>query len=207
VSAHADYLDPDRFAGTDEPELRPAIWVADLAAYNAGHSHGKWIRLHPAMTLEELQAKVAVILDEGTQKFGEETCSLEHEEFAIHDFEGFGPIRLGEYDSLEQILGHVERMGEDPGRYFAYVDACGSDYADQYRPEDVFGPYDSEDDYAWQDLENHCGDWQEWLEARLPEPYRWAVKFDPEAYVFALRCNTSLTFGRWDNKTYAVEAR
>jgi len=82
----------------------PAIWVGDLAAYNAGILHGEWIKLDAEMTIDELDAKVKAILAEGTRRYCRETLSAEHEEWMISDYEGFGPIRIGEYSSLSSVL-------------------------------------------------------------------------------------------------------
>lgn len=135
-------------------KVAPRIYVADLAAYNAGWLHGEWIALD-GLTVDELRERVEAILAEGTRLYGRETCSV-HEEFAIHDYEGFGPIRVGEYDTLETVLGHAERMGDEPNKYFAWIEAGGD--AEEFDPDQVFGPYESESDYFDQWIENCYGD-------------------------------------------------
>jgi len=185
----------------------PRIYVADLAAYNAGHLHGRWIDLDETTTQDELQEQVDAILAEGTRLYCHETLSV-HEEYAIHDYEGFGPIRVGEYDSLDTIVSHVERMGDEPAKFFAYVDAMGSHYADQYDPETVEGPYESEVDYAYQWLDAAIGtdDVVEWArENGMPEALTYGLKFDPEAFMYALKCNSAISFGTYDGAVYAVE--
>ncbi len=185
----------------------PAIYVADLAAYNAGHLHGEWIKLDETTTPDELHEQVDAILAEGTRRYCRETLSV-HEEFAIHDYECFGPISIGEYDSLETVLSHVERMGEEPAKYFAYIDAVGTHYANQYDPDTVEGPYDSEDDYAYQWLDAAIGtdDVVEWArEKGMPEALTYGLKFDPEAFLYALKCNSAISFGAYDGEVYAVE--
>lgn len=185
----------------------PRIYVADLAAYNAGHLHGRWIDLDETTTRDELQEQVDAILNEGTRRYCRETLSV-HEEYAIHDYEGFGPIRVGEYDSIDTILSHIERMGDDPAKFFAYVDAMGSHYADQYDPETVEGPYESEDDYAYQWLDAAIGtdDVVEWArENGMPEELTYGLNFDPEAFLYALKCNSAISFGTYEGAVYAVE--
>lgn len=135
----------------------PRIYVADLAAYNAGHLHGKWLDLDADTTVEELHQQVQAILNEGTRLYRRETLSI-HEEWAIHDYEGFGPIRVEEYTSLESVVGHVQRMGEESRKYFAWVEARGVSDGDNFDPDMVSGPYESVSDYFDQYLENVYGD-------------------------------------------------
>lgn len=131
----------------------PRIYVADLAAYNAGYLHGEWIDLED-LTLDDVHERVQAILTEGTKRYAKETLSV-HEEWAIHDYEGFGPIRVGEYDSLETIVTHVENMGDEPGKYFAWIAARGE--SEGFDPDKVHGPYESESDYVDQWIDNVYG--------------------------------------------------
>lgn len=134
----------------------PAIWIADLAAYNAGHLHGKWVKLDADTTLDDLNRQVEAILKEGQRQYSRETLGV-HEEFAIHDYECFGPIRIGEYDSLETVLDHAHRIGEEPNKYAAWISARGESDAENFDPELVHGPYESEDDYFDQYLDSFYG--------------------------------------------------
>ncbi|QIG58827.1 ArdA-like antirestriction protein [Gordonia phage DatBoi] len=116
----------------------PSIWIADLAAYNAGHLVGEWVELDADTEAEDVYAKIKDICargDELLRKLNE--WSGPHEEFAIHDFEGFGPIKIGEYDPISAVLTHVERMGDEPDKYFAYVEHHGEGYVDSYDEADV----------------------------------------------------------------------
>jgi len=71
----------------------PRIYVACLAAYNAGHLHGTWIQANQAV--EDIRSEVSAML----------TASPEPnaEEWAIHDYEGFGEIRLRAWETLERV--------------------------------------------------------------------------------------------------------
>lgn len=95
------------------------IYVADLAAYNAGHLYGRWIILEAYdFDPESVHERIKEILAKGTELYGAETVSI-HEEWAIHDFEGFGPIKIEEYSSIERVcaiaetLSALESNGED----------------------------------------------------------------------------------------------
>jgi len=56
------------------------IYVADLAAYNNGRLHGVWI--NACLDPEDIQEQVNKMLAESPEP--------DAEEYAIHDFEGFG---------------------------------------------------------------------------------------------------------------------
>lgn len=73
--------------------LEPRVYVACLAAYNAGRLHGAWIAVDE--DAEALCAAVAAML----------TASPEPgaEEWAIHDHEGFGGVEVGEFTSLDRV--------------------------------------------------------------------------------------------------------
>lgn len=131
------------------------IFIADLAAYNSGELAGKWVDLE-GMNAGDVEETIADVLCEGTGllKALGEWAGVDHEEFFIADYEGFGPIRIGEYDSIESIIEHVERMGDDPERYFAFVKYHGEEYAENYDPDEVIGPWDSMEDIAVEYVED-----------------------------------------------------
>jgi antirestriction protein len=131
----------------------PRIYVADLAAYNAGYLHGEWIDLE-GLTTEDVHERVQKILAEGTAKYARETLSV-HEEWAIHDYEGFGPIRIEEYSSFETVVAHAERLAGEPDKYAAWMED-GRDPED-FDPDQVHGPYESESDYVDQWIDGVYG--------------------------------------------------
>ena len=67
------------------------IYVADLAAYNAGYLHGIWI--DATLEVAEMQEQINTLLSTSPVS--------DADEYAIHDFEGFGDYHLGEYAGLE----------------------------------------------------------------------------------------------------------
>lgn len=130
----------------------PRIYVADLASYNNGVLHGVWIDLDGKDAddvHEEIRAKVLrtskfpnVMVDcpdcEGPlddedieeQKIYGTLCQTckgsgkvpSSEEFAIHDYEGFGRMKVDEYDSIERLVFHAAMIEKHGDAWSIYVD-------------------------------------------------------------------------------------
>lgn len=108
------------------------IYVACLAAYNSAILHGRWIAV---TTPDEIQAEVSAMLAASPVPGAEE--------WAIHDYEGFGDVQLAEYASfgtvcaLAEFLSEHGRLGEKLYRHFGgeleEARAAFEDYAGQYR--------------------------------------------------------------------------
>lgn len=108
----------------------PRIYVACLAAYNAGRLHGRWIDANQdADTIrEEIAAMLAASPEPGA------------EEWAIHDHEGLGAIGESEsIDRVAEIAAAVADAGDDAPALLAWLDAepnrDPSSFADVYRGE------------------------------------------------------------------------
>lgn len=78
---------------TTTENLQPRIYVACLAAYNSGHLHGAWIDAaqEPWTIYDEVKAMLSASPIAGA------------EEWAIHDYEGFGELRIEEYASFDRV--------------------------------------------------------------------------------------------------------
>ena len=63
----------------------PAIYAANLAAYNEGRLVGEWIRLEPGITGKEIGKRIQAMIDR-----------TGGEEYAIHDYDNL-PSDLGEW--------------------------------------------------------------------------------------------------------------
>lgn len=84
---------------------KPRIYVACLAAYNDGHLHGAWIDANQDAWAIYDDVK-AILLASPIPNA---------EEFAIHDYEGFGDVRIEEYtglDRVSEIAGFIAEHGE-----------------------------------------------------------------------------------------------
>lgn len=128
----------------------PRVWIACLAAYNEGHLHGKWV---DAIDVDEL--------NEAAEEVIKTSPALYAEEFAIHDYDGFGslPSQLGEYPSLETVARIGAAIEEEGEAYLAYLEACEVDLNDaEQTSEEAFrehyrGEWDSEEDYAYYEVQ------------------------------------------------------
>lgn len=89
----------------------PRIYVACLAAYNNGRLHGEWI--DAAQSADELHDAVRAMLAASPEPGAEE--------FAIHDFEGFGEFRVGEYESLERVAAVANGIAEHGEAFAAWL--------------------------------------------------------------------------------------
>jgi antirestriction protein len=125
--------------GKKMKKQNPKIYVACLAAYNAGKLHGKWI--DAAQDADSLHDEVEELLKASPEPFAEET--------AIHDYEDFGGIRLSEYEALSEVSRLallITEHGEAFAAYAAYVgteSATEESFLEAYR-----GHWDSELGYA-----------------------------------------------------------
>lgn len=117
----------------------PRIYVADLAAYNNGKLHGVWI--DAALELDDIQDAVAKMLKASPEGFAEE--------YAIHDYEGFGSYRVSEYEGLESVhdvacfIEEHEELGAELQAHFSSIDGARTAIDENY-----VGCYESVADFA-----------------------------------------------------------
>lgn len=116
------------------------IYVACLAAYNSGYLHGRWI--DATLELDQIQEQVTTMLAASPVE--------DAEEYAIHDYEGFGGYGLSEYEGLEaahQIACFIEEYpalaGELLNHFGGSLDDARKAVEDNYS-----GCYKSLADYA-----------------------------------------------------------
>lgn len=93
------------------PVSTPRIYVASLSDYNAGRLHGTWVEA--ARDVEALYDQIDVMLKTSPAPGAEE--------WAIHDYEGFGSLRLSEYEALEWISAVATGIVEHGGAFAAYA--------------------------------------------------------------------------------------
>lgn len=115
------------------------IYIADLVAYNAGYLHGVWI--DATEDLETVQEQIREMLANSPVD--------DAEEYALHDYEGFGALRLSEYTGIPELLALAEFIEETPEIGTELLSHFGSnvDEANQAL-EHYAGSYDSLADFA-----------------------------------------------------------
>ncbi|MGF1488795.1 MAG: antirestriction protein ArdA [Prochloraceae cyanobacterium] len=130
----------------------PQIYVACLSAYNCGYLHGKW--LDATQDPVDIRKEIEIIL-QTSPVADEEAC----EEWAIHEYENFKGISIGEYESLEnvsQLANAVLFYGAAFAAFyesesFDNIDSAISQFEDRYQ-----GEYQQKSDFALEYAEN-CG--------------------------------------------------
>ena len=122
---------------TQTNEIR--IYVADLAAYNNGYLHGVWIDATAELT--DIQDQVRAMLAASPENGAEE--------YAIHDYEGFGDYKLSEYEGLEAAHNIASFIEEFPDFGSALLNHCGDiEEARAFAEDNYCGCYLSLADYA-----------------------------------------------------------
>lgn len=129
----------------------PRVYVACLACYNAGRLAGKW---HDATA--DLADNVAEWIEE--HNTADRDGYGDHEEFAIHDHEGFGSSGPDEFDNLDAV-GMIGAAIIEHGAPF--VAFCASESFDSAESaveafaESFAGEWDSLTEYA-ENLADDC---------------------------------------------------
>ncbi len=133
-----------------KPETR--IYVASLSDYNAGTLHGEWIDLQ-GKDVDDVHAEIqAMLRSSPSMKY---PFAEVPEEWAIHDYEGFGPINLGEYETTETVVVIAELINEHGGAFAVWYAMKRDEYGvltseelAELFEESFCGEYESGSDYA-----------------------------------------------------------
>jgi antirestriction protein len=162
--------------------VRPQIWVASLSDYNAGHLHGAWIDADQEPN--DIWEGINEVL-----RTSKETWA---EEWAIFDYEGFGPLRLSEYETVERVsrlgLGIAEH-GEAFAAFANYLGTSDIELLDQF--EDCFlGRWESAIAYVGDFLEDTGI--ERMLDEAVPESLRPYIQVDAEALARDMEFNGEL---------------
>ena len=128
-------------------ETSPRIYVACLAAYNNGILHGKWI---------DVCEGYDHVIDSIKDMLKSSPLAEECEEWAIHDFEGFGDFRVSECFNIEVVCALAELMKEYRDRFSVkaiswLVNDYGIEDAKERMDDDFLGEFDRPIDLAY-----HC---------------------------------------------------
>jgi antirestriction protein len=168
--------------------LAPRIYVASLSDYNAGTLHGEWIDAdqEPDAIYSEIRAMLV----------GSEEANAE--EFAVHDYEDFGSVRIGEYESIPRIAKIASGIAEHGAAFSHWAEHCQQEFGHNAGPtgesewsealdrfaEVYQGVWESEVAYA----ESVLTDWglPEMLDGALPEGLRPYIDVDYKAFAAEL---------------------
>ena len=173
----------------------PRIYVASLADYNEGRLHGAWldVRGEPRELEEGVRAMLAASKVPGA------------EEWAIHDHEGFAPLRLGEHESLERVarIGEgIARHGE-AFKHWATIEGITrldlvQGFEDAYR-----GHWESLEAFA-QDFWEDCG-FDDAIAKVIPEQLQAYVRFDAQAFARDLELSGDISSSAGDGGVYIFD--
>jgi len=160
----------------------PRIYVASLSDYNAGILHGDWIEADQEP--EELQQAVTDMLIRSP--------SPGAEEFAIHDYEGFGHYRPGEYDSLDWISRVAQGIIEHGQAFGAWAENCDhDDDALEHFDGAYMGEWSSVERYA-EELLDDLG-YLSAIDEAVPDMLQPYVRVDIAAFARDLELSGDLT--------------
>jgi len=156
------------------------IYVADLAAYNSGILHGIWI--DNLLDLTEVEEQITTLFSKSPMEYAEE--------YAIHDYEGFGNIDIGEFFSIERVHNIALFLFENDEYGHLILSYCNEDIQEANRMlNDCFlGQYDSVEDYA-----------QEMLADSLQLPANLSYYFDWERYARDLEMGGDIQTIEYEN--------
>lgn len=135
---------PTMRAARANPKDTPRIYVANLAAYNAGRLRGAWIE--PSSDREELVEQVIEAIGGNPDN-----------EWSFHDYEAFP--NMGENPSLKDVAAMAELLEEHP---YAIVNAAmdfAGDEVDALKEwlDEGYGTYESKRDYVEQMIDDQGG--------------------------------------------------
>ncbi len=153
-------------AGEAEPRDDPRIYVASLSDYNASILHGEWIdAVDDAETMRDSIDEM-LAASPTTRRYGDIA-----EEWAIHDYEGFGILHLDENVALSTIARLAGGITQHGMVFAAYAGLVGTrEIDDLERFDDVFhGEWESLDAFAEDlldqtDAQRIIDDAPEWLQ-------------------------------------------
>jgi antirestriction protein len=168
--------------------LAPRIYIASLSDYNAGTLHGEWINADQEP--DAIYAEIRAMLEQSEE--------FNAEEFAIHDYEDFGSMQIGEYESIPRIARIAKGLAEHGAAFGHWAEHCQQEFGhgtgtsgksgwsqamDRF-DEAYHGVWESEEAYA----ESVLTDWglPDLLDRGIPEGLRPYVEIDYKAFAAEL---------------------
>ena len=164
----------DRAARVEKLTPVPTVWIGSWLDYNNGQLHGDWIAADQPD--EAITADIAAMLARSpTAKMTGQPA----EDWGVFDFDNFGPLRIGEQETVEWI-GLVGRgIAEHGPAFAAYADVVQDADALVGFEDDYLGQYGSIQDYADNFVED--AGYNHLLDEALPDCIRGYVSLDTAA--------------------------
>lgn len=153
------------------PAAQPRIWVASLADHHHGIVHGAW--LDAAQNETELQAGITAML--AASPLAAQTREPV-EEWAIHDYLGFGALQIFEHEDLSWISRVAKGIQQHGLAFAAYAGVMEDEELLNGFDGAYLGHYDDLHAYVEQ-LINDLG-YDRILDENLPASIRPYVKID-----------------------------
>ncbi|QIR36843.1 antirestriction protein ArdA [Tolypothrix sp. PCC 7910] len=144
-------------------KFKPKIYIACLAAYNAGYLHGEWV--DATLDVEEIQGEINEMLASSP--------IANAEEWAIHDYDDFGNVSLGEYPSLSRVVDtacFIAQHGTLGIELLTHYDEVAE--AEKALDEYYLGVYASVEDYAQELTEDTT---------KIPEHLQYYIDYEAMA--------------------------
>lgn len=135
----------------------PRIYVASLSDYNAGKLLGRWI--DAGQEAHAIHAEIQTMLAESRE--------YPAEEWAIHDYEGFGQWKPREYESIDTVADVAALIAEHGEVFSALLSHFGGDLEEAKTAME----------------ENYRGEWQsvkEYVEQFIDDVYGHEIKALPD---------------------------
>ena len=139
--------------------FHPQVYVACLASYVAGRLHGRWI--DATLDPEEIRAEIREMLAQSEAD--------NPEEYAIHDYDDFGGVSLGEYESLEtvaRVARFISAHGELGVELLKYLDTI-QEAEEVFSEGRYLGCYASLAEYAEEAVADAAGEIPDFLQYYL----------------------------------------
>lgn len=144
--------------------------------------HGVWV--DATQSEDEIMENIWDMLDNSTEP--------DAEDYAIHDYEGFGNIKIHEYEAISNIVEYTSFIEEHGKLGLALLSDYSIDEARLMLEEHYQGSYDSEVDFA-RELFDEC------YEHQMPNSLIYY--FDYEAFARDLFINDYCSV-EFDGQTY-----
>ncbi|MDR0887509.1 MAG: antirestriction protein ArdA [Candidatus Nomurabacteria bacterium] len=199
MSAEDDTKHIDKQNNTNEEQEKrviPSIYVASLSDYVGGRLHGCWIRA------DQEDEKIFEAI---RQMLKQSPNPLEAEGYAIHDYEGFGSLKLDEYDDIKQVAAAARNITEYGEPFAVWASLMGLTDASSENAYEKFsecyqGEYESPESYAEEMLDS-CG-MDIMIYKDIPDNLRCYIKVDYEAFVRDLECENTEFYDNDDGKVF-----